>query len=1096
MSSRSTEKRRAVPKFASFKPKAAAAELESESKPKAEPREQQEGKEGKETAPQRQHHRHDEHTERESARGKHHRRRRHEPERCSPDPDRKPRHGENEAPRDEPRAAAPESRSNVFFFDKRGDPLILRYGSNDRNKIPSYHRFGAGRLMGANGILTIHHDSARPEFSIRTRHRDTGSIFRDKKAISAITATSRDRPDTHLGPSRLAISQPITLDDFIPLTSSRKRKRGEEEPSSLPLPDYRSIYGKSGNDESDSGSDSEDASPHDPIIDPETTMTTAKKNSIQLSRQVKANPENIASWLQLIDLQDALFRENQTTPSNPTAEEAKGLSALKVSLYEEALPHATQPSDKERLLLGLMREGARAWDPKTLAKRWEEVNRSHGDSFLLWRERLNSELSRTPACSYENLKTFIAERLGLLKGCLREGNQDVDELCSQLVYVFLRLTRFLADAGYTELATAAWQAELETIFCRPAALSEAGEEHALSLFSDFWESEVPRMGEGGAKGWQQFEDTGGMADAPEPKPARPHQSPNTRDKFKAWAAVESQKADGSYVPARTLDEGTEDDPFRVVMFSDIKEFLVWFPAAALSRVGPQLLDAFLLFCGLPTAWLLFGAIDEARVDPFVAGQSEAFEDDLSGKTPEVPEEGKKTPQFRHQGGGIAISQDVLFAGDAWFHYLGNWHRMGRSDIQTSWILGTLKQLVKGCGQEQLAEYYLAAAWRNEPDSARKVAKGLLKQYSSDLRLYSAYALIESANGNVAISEKVLSAATSQELAAPTSAQILFNTWTWIYLKANQKKTALNRLCLSVDRNLRDSPPPPALLLKARAQFSSTRDYALSSHDLETAIRHAESLSLLEYLATEDATSPQGNLTAALTTITTFTTDLATRSLASSALHECLLQTTSHLLYHHITHGPHHPSTIRTHLHHLLHLFPQNTLLLSLFASLQPLLRIDDPVRAALRQHHPLSLPAARFAIAHEARTGTSHSTRSAFEDALAIASIPDTWIRYVRFCASRKELRSLAKGVFYRAIGACPMAKGIYMEGFGSALARDMSSAELRGVFETMVNRGVRVHVDLEGWLGEWDRRKETEREKKEGAGERRREVERGGRSR
>jgi hypothetical protein len=1085
MSSRGTEKRRPVPKFASFNPKpATAAEAEAELEPKPK-RGSEEERLGKETVSGRPHRQHESRREREPTRDED---RRHRYERRSPDRRDRSRDGKREPRRDEVKVAAPGSSNNVYFFDKRGDPLILRYGSNDRGKVPSYHRFGARRLMGAHGVLTIHHDRPRPEFTITSRHRNVGSIFRDKKVLSAILTTASGRPDKHLGLSQSTTAQPIALDhDFIPLETPRKRKRGEDELRSPP--DYRNIYRKSSDDTSDSEltTSSSDA-------DVDTEMSTAKERSIQLSRQVKARPEDIDSWIRLVELQDALFRENQAAPANSTAAAAKGLAELKVSLYEEALPHASQPQDRERLLLGLMREGTRAWDLKNLAKRWEEVSKTHGDSFMLWQERLNAGLLRVAGGSYEDLKMFISERLELLRRNLQSitpgdgEDEQADELYSQLIYVFLRLTRFLVDSGYTELAAAAWQAELETTFSRPDRLLEADEDAALSSFSDFWESEAPRMGEDGAKGWRHFEDIGGMTDPPDPKPGRAIEPPITRDKFKAWAAVELQMVAESHAPARTFDEGTEEDPFRVVMFSDIKEFLVWFPTKALNRVGPELLDAFLLFCGLPTARLSSGLIDDARNDPFVAGRSEAFEFELSGTSSDTSDESKKSPQFRHQCGNLVISQEILFSGAAWFRYLDNWHRMGQPDVQTSWILGTLKQLVKGCGQEKLAEYYLAAAWANMPDSARKVAKGLLKQCSSNLRLYSAYALVEHANGNLETAEKVLSAATSQELPAPAATQLLFNAWTWIYLEANQKQTALNRLCLSVDRTLGTSPPTPSVLLKARAHISSTRDYALSAQDLETAVRYAESLALLDYLTVEasaKATSEtQGNITVALTSIHDFSTDLTNRGLATSLHHERLLQTISRLLYHHSTHGLYRPSYIRDQLLRFIYLFPQNTLFLSLFASFQPTIRIDDPVRATLQSHslrppHD-SLSTRRFAIAHEARTGTAHSTRAAFEDALdsvVCKGNADMWIRYVRFCLSRRELRGMAKGVFYRALGACPMAKGVYIEAFGT-LVKDMGSAGLKGVYETMVNKGVRVHVGLERWLERWERETEKGRDR------------------
>jgi hypothetical protein len=118
--------------------------------------------------------------------------------------------------------------------------------------------------------------------------------------------------------------------------------------------------------------------------------------------------------------------------------------------------------------------------------------------------------------------------------------------------------------------------------------------------------------------------------------------------------------------------------------------------------------------------------------------------------------------------------------------------------------------------------------------------------------------------------------------------------------------ALARLCSSADRDFRGSTVSPALLLKTKSQFSSTRDYSLSSQQLETAAQYAESLMLLEYLAAEGGTEPasasQGNISAALATIQSFSRDLESRGLSNSPHHERLLQTAARLLYHHATHG--------------------------------------------------------------------------------------------------------------------------------------------------------------------------------------------------
>lgn len=87
---------------------------------------------------------------------------------------------------------------------------------------------------------------------------------------------------------------------------------------------------------------------------------------------------------------------------------------------------------------------------------------------------------------------------------------------------------------------------------------------------------------------------------------------------------------------------------------------------------------------------------------------------------------------------------------------------------------------------------------------------------------------------------------------------------------------------------------------------------------------------------------------------------------------------------------------------------------------------------------------------------------------------------YLRFCcrAFKKEVEgkgkrkmakqtgsTKAKEVFYRSVAACPWAKELYMEAFREWLNGEFSEGELRGIFQTTVTKGLRVHVDLEEFL-------------------------------
>jgi hypothetical protein len=156
------------------------------------------------------------------------------------------------------------------------------------------------------------------------------------------------------------------------------------------------------------------------------------------------------------------------------------------------------------------------------------------------------------------------------------------------------------------------------------------------------------------------------------------------------------------------------------------------------------------------------------------------------------------------------------------------------------------------------------------------------------------------------------------------------------------------------------------------------------------------------------------------------------------------------------------------------LFPQNTTFLSIFAWAESSLRIDDPVKALLRStclseaHDCLSSRV--FAIRYELHVGNTHSARAAFESALGSEACRGNawlWRCYTRFCSSRRELKSKAKDVFYRAVAACPGSKKLYMEAF-TTLRQDMADSELQAVLSTISSKSLRVHVDFESFAKAW----------------------------
>ncbi|KUI59230.1 hypothetical protein VP1G_06442 [Cytospora mali] len=1054
-----------VPSFASFKQKAEDASKSSTPDPEREHRRER----GREERERKDRHRHrSRHTKSHSHHDRHERQRSRSAERPQP----------TTAPKEEP----------LFIIDKRGDPLIASYGSNERFKIPIYRRSGSGRVMGASGRLRFVYDGSKEFFSLGNKFGEGPSAFRDRILLSKAARKKSRVFRLRSVPTQESTPPEEDWYDFIPLSRTQKRDRGSdglENASENDQPNYRSIQGKAkardfvdSDLESADSSDSETETGNNPL-DP------VKQRSIELSRRVKEHPGDVDAWLELVDLQEPLLRLDEHTRQERTSNEVKALASIRVSLLEEALSSTSDVEGRERLQLRLMREGSRVWSSKRLTSLWSEISFSHS-SFALWKARVDYELSSMTGFKYDELKKVFLERIHVLNRRLSEAVGDVypentgavTGVCEELMYVFLRTTRFIHDAGYSELAIAAWQAMLELTFARPKEDNDTTSDDLMSSFSDFWESESPRIGEDGAKGWRHFVETEQMADLPDAKTEATVVVPDTRDIYKAWAAVEKQRSNGAELPARTLDEGTEDDPFRVVMFSDVEKLLFYIPSSLLESSKRSLLDALLLFCRMPPASRNTSAmIQKAYSDPFLSGERTSWEHMDPSQIPDTDNAEKCPPRFSCPSGHLAISADVLFSGANWFGYFDP-----TPSPVFDFALKATKQVALNFDFEQVAEYSLALAWRKNSTGVKKAAKALLKRYPSNTSLYNAYALAECRNGNQDVTQNILASATCQNL---TNKQLLWNTWSWLVLEAGDTKKALSR-CISsaegpsstaqLDRP--ESAVTPSQALKARQKLFSTRDFLLSSGDIFQAAEFAQTLALFEYISAEGSTEPtsthQGNISAAMASIDTFTSDAVARGHGRSADLERLLQSAAHLLYTYATRGPFRPPFLRDQLHKFIILFPSNTIFLNLFAWADTSLLINDPVRETLRTlvlKDPHDCVGNRiFAILHEMDVGTVHSARTAFDHALdsdACRGNVGLWLTYIRFCQQHwKELKGKAKEVYYMAIGSCPWSKELAMEAF-TTLLRDMESSELRAVFNTMTAKGLRIHVDLDDFSAE-----------------------------
>jgi tetratricopeptide (TPR) repeat protein len=1010
-----------VPKFASFRPKPKAAP-----EPPKEPQQREkDDKSSKEKVPRK---------------------------RRSPSPPRNARTQES-------------STDRPYFSDRRGDPDVLRYGSMNRYDIPPYRRFGHGFILGLSAYQKIDREQSTDRKILvtpatrRRQERLLTSKRANKSNDRALRLLKAEIPDRDLS------------QDFVPFSTNFKRKRDdsdEEDDEMEPETDYRGIGEPKSTDPVDP--DTHYESDPEVVIDTEVT----RKHS-QLVRQTKEHPEDIQSWLALIEHQEAMLKLERPS-AELTASDKVHLADIRISTYEEALKKiGSDQNSKLQLYKGLLKEAERAWDGAKLASKWKDVLAKHPQSLDLWMVYLDFVQSRFTSFKYEDCRAIFFK----CNESLRTNKSEISP--EQSLHVLLRLTSMAHDAGYQELALAVWQALLEYHLLRP----EVGAD--LKPFEEFWESEVSRIGEPGAKGWKHSN----TDDAIPPGPSSLHEKEASDATFEDFRKREVEATSILRLPGRTSDDVAEDDAFHTIFFSDIEPYL--------NIITPEtpatlIIEAFLCFCGLPPLSHRSPHRRSWWPDPFLQRH-------WNSATPETEDTTGFTKAIKrfsnYSAKSFQMTTELLFD-----------HSFSLESIRLDeeFIRRLLKLLASNLPSEDIVgEYLLAFESKHFPLEAFKTAKRLLKARPSSLRLYNAYGLVESRLGNSAKADQVFSMALSMQkgddvLSTPWSLE-LFNNWVWEALRRGEHGKALWRL-VSPRGSLpagatKDSQPDTTLLETVHLTLSQTSEHALLHHDYPTAILSTSLLALLAYL-THNHSAPH-----ALTLHANLTSYLTSHRLSTTPTAELHAQSIVTLLTHHTTHAPIvKPSLIRTTLEPLISTFPTNTLLLALYAANEARFSIDDRVRGIMHQtslhtSEEKSLPAWAFAIHYETLKGeiagsTSHSIRALYKRATEStvgSRCPALWEAYVRFemqCLgeevarqrtgrrprrdakkSRWEVRveeaeERVKETFFAGLRKLPWCKEYIMLAFTDAQGV-FGEEEKAKLYRVMLEKELRFYVELDG---------------------------------
>lgn len=699
------------------------------------------------------------------------------------------------------------SVADLFIIDLKGDRHNLTFGATHRYAVPKYRRSGRGQVLGADSRYRIdrdHLDSDTLVLCIRDSLPSNSS-----KSVRPLAKRMRQPEKLLRVKNDDEVHSSVDLEqDFISFDSTiLEGSDGASDDGDLSNERnaYRSIHGKA---------KEEDFIPQhmelvdDELIQDDSTSAERRARHAELSRAVNENPTDVVAWLRLIDHQDLLILGPDEDSRPLTYNEQQSVAGVKLSIYEKAIKQSANSANKDRLLLGKLQEGAHLWDTKKLLAQWNKTLQENSGCISLWVNYLNFRQTDFQNFDFEQLMTTFSECLELNASAANPAKNQVQ------CYLFLRMTLFLREAGYLELAAGLWQAVLEFTCFKPCQRIQQVEDiDTLASFRGYWEDEAPRIGENGSLTWRGWVEN--PSNHSHNYAIREYQQHiEVSSLMDSWEKVEKERTLSSRLPSRTLDqlksshaideqEQYVDDAYTVVLFSDLDRVLQLFHDFG---SPDELFQSFLYFCHLPhltrpsniqttRLWSADNFLKNDLIDHMEPG--------LSCWLMDQTEAGTSTSPLRFPVSNFVHTTCTLFPGpNAWFDSFRSWRQDAQSSessiIDLEWAQIVLRVLVeRGPTREEfddeLAEYTLGLMFAWDQKKAKKYAKTLLKKWTSSLRICNALALMEWRNDLPEAAVQIWSSSIlwsqkfSDDLKIDTG--ILWNSWAWELLQRGDNSRA-------------------------------------------------------------------------------------------------------------------------------------------------------------------------------------------------------------------------------------------------------------------------------------------------------------------
>ncbi|KAF9270085.1 hypothetical protein L218DRAFT_976056 [Marasmius fiardii PR-910] len=937
-----------------------------------------------------------------------------------------------------------------FYPDIKGDPLNIQYGGPNRGDIPKYHVINNGRkILGLSPQWTVSSKSSLG-IEVGMKQHKLPSLT-DAKTRRILKASPR-----FLGAGSNS-DRYREVNGFLRLPSNTKYAS-----------DYRSVEKDNGND-SDSNSESE----HDqnPSLsddeDSEPHRDTSHQITLKsLEQRVAANPSSISSWL-------ALLARTLSTVDKDSKGATKARADISLSVLERAMSAHPRNALSTRLRLKYMWAGSEIWSGSKLTEEWERaVELGDADiwmEWLEWRISVGIDISEIFDCASRILAAL-------------DDSEANDILKVRLLW---RVAVACQQAGFPERATALFEAEAEILFKVPQTLHGLPMKNVLDALEEFWESEVPRVGEIGSRGWAYW---GSHGDENQSHPSTPSNVIDRADldPYRQWGFSESLTDQNRRHPLRSIDDS--DDPYSTILFSDLRQLLF---SVQSDRAKHAFRFAWLSLLGLHVPGLAgYLATDDDSLDDRWCLTHLGTPSYLDAIFPPPNRQILTTDSVS----GVIVGRQKEYANSfgpvknwTWgsfnplesvFGNHGLWDRVDVHDLDIGQIRRIFSQL--RLGTEDITWDILALTFEAATDVkvASKLSRSFLENARDSLPHWGAHAQLERMRGRLNDARKVYQ---NVLVATSTSKRRLGESQLWWDWAEMEWQVGQIEGALSV------------VLKAARVEGRVGVAFLRAKRVLVEEAQNCETWKEVE----------NWTMLGALLGLLTSNNVASCQQMFDERLEELRMGHVAHesmsiqallFLY---THGirlksPMPPALLRNQVEKALVRYPSNSVILGIFLECEKGQGVWGRVRNLLGNSGEITKDVSRRAqevwIARwEGRQWESELERTRASLAAAVEhertrKSAVIWRLFIELEIRTNRLVQ-AKKLLFRGIGECPLSKELYLLAF-VPLRSVFTGRELNGLAELMVERGIRMRRGLDevvsDWKGEADIGKENEEEEDE----------------